>query len=313
LKRNALVAALLIVVIAATAAAQDEEPQPAEYLPATEKALGLPQAVRAVNLDGAFQAMYNLDFENAESEVQQFIAEQPGNPVGPAARAASVLFSIFEKQKVLQSELFSSDQKYEQQATVAPDRALLDQFDSALRQAEEQSRQALTRNASDQDALFALTLVYGLRADHAALVERRDFAALRFANTGNGWARKLLSRSPEFYDAYVATGIQQYLVSLRPASVRWMLRLGGIKGDQDEGLGELELAANKGRYLAPFAQILLAIANLRKGNPAEARRLLDGLHQQFPSNPLFAEEIDHLRRSSAGDLAILGTSIKGQE
>jgi hypothetical protein len=135
-------------------------------------------------------------------------------------------------------------------------------------------------------------LVYGLRADYAALVERQDFAALRFSNKGNEWARKLLAVSPQFYDAYVATGIQKYLVGLKPAPVRWMLRLGGIKGNRDEGLEELELAA-------PFARILLAIAYLRKQEQQKSVEILAGLSRQFPHNLLFSEELARLAHEVA--------------
>jgi hypothetical protein len=109
----------------------------------------------------------------------------------------------------------------------------------------------------------------------------------------------LLSTSPQFYDAYVATGIQKYLVGLRPAPVRWMLRLGGIKGDREEGLHDLELGAERGHYLAPFARIVLAVARLRQHNHEDAVQLLVGLRRQFPHNPLFAEEIARLRQSDA--------------
>jgi hypothetical protein len=159
------------------------------------------------------------------------------------------------------------------------------------------AKQSLVENGANEDALFALTLFFGLQADYAALVERRDVAALRFSNQGTGWARKLLSLSPKFYDAYVATGIQKYLVGLRPAPIRWALRLGGIKGDRDAGVRDLKLAACKGRYLAPFARILLAIVHLRKDERTAAVEILHGLHQQFPDNPLFAEEIARITQS----------------
>jgi hypothetical protein len=78
-----------------------------------------------------------------------------------------------------------------------------------------------------------------------------------------------------------------------------MLRLGGIKGDREEGLHDLELGAERGHYLAPFARIVLAVARLRQHNHEDAVQLLVGLRRQFPHNPLFAEEIARLRQSDA--------------
>lgn len=282
---------LLTLLSAARLCAQDGEPQLEEFR----------QWVRPeAKLDQAFHAMYDLEFATADAALEQFVAEEPNDPLGPAAQAASVLFSIFEQHKVLQAEFFESDDGYTKRQTLVPHEAAQKRFESALDCSEKLSKQALTNNPSDENALFSLALVYGLRADYAALIQHRDFAAMRFSDTGNSWARKLLAVSPQFYDAYVATGLQKYLVSLKPAPVRWMLRLGNIKGTQDEGIHELELAAAKGRYLAPFARILLAGAHLRKQEPESALALLSGLQRQFPRNPLFAEEIARYQQKMLG-------------
>jgi hypothetical protein len=280
--------------------AQNEKPQFSECLHQVVRGSELvPQ--RNTALDHAFQAIYDLDFHKADENLLQFIAARPHDPLGPAAQAASALFSIFEQQRILQSEFFTSDERYKSRRAVIPDEDSVDKFEYALNRAEELANQSLGENGADEDALFALTLVYGLRADYTALVERRDVAALRFSNEGTRWARKLLSASPNFYDAYVATGIQKYLVGLRPAPARWILRLGGIKGDRDAGMRELELAACKGHYLGPFARMLLAIAHLRRLESKEALEILHALNQQFPHNSLFAEEIARISQS--------GTSI----
>jgi hypothetical protein len=242
-------------------------------------------------LDEAFCAMYDLDFQSADSDLEEYVSKHSDDPLGPAAQAGSVLFSIFAEHRIVQSEFFVSDDRYKSLSPVRPNDSSVRRFESALTRAETIALKELARNTLDSNLLFSVALVYGLRADYAALIEHRDLAALRFSSKANEWAGKLLAISPDSYDALVATGIQKYLVGMRPAPVRWMLRLGGIKGDRVEGLRELELAATQGHYLAPFARILLAIAHLRKMERKEATELLSGLRQEFPNNPLFAEEI----------------------
>jgi hypothetical protein len=105
--------------------------------------------------------------------------------------------------------------------------------------------------------------------------------------------------APDSYDAYVATGMGKYIVGRKSAPVRWVLRLGGIKGDEQEGMKELSLAADHARYLAPFARILVAFEDVRRNQPAEARKKLEQLHQQFPNNPMFQEELTKLDHASA--------------
>jgi hypothetical protein len=54
------------------------------------------------------------------------------------------------------------------------------------------------------------------------------------------------------------------------------------------------LTAEHGRYLGPYARILLAIAYVREKDKPRARLLLASLRDEFPSNPLFAREIARL-------------------
>jgi hypothetical protein len=67
------------------------------------------------------------------------------------------------------------------------------------------------------------------------------------------------------------------MLSIKRAPVRWFLRLTGAQTDRGIGIEKLKLAAEKGHYLAPFAQLMLAVAALRGSDPNRARELLSGL------------------------------------
>ena len=61
------------------------------------------------------------------------------------------------------------------------------------------------------------------------------------------------------------------------------------------GIQQLEIAADHGHYLRPFAKILLAMAALREKKPEVARTQLDELVAEFPENPLFASELGKVK------------------
>jgi hypothetical protein len=136
-----------------------------------------------------------------------------------------------------------------------------------------------------------MALVNGLRADYAALVEKRNIAGLNYTRDATSWANKLLAQAPDYYDAYVSTGLSKYIIGSLVAPLRWVLRLAGYDGDKQEGIRQLQLTSAHGHYLAPFARVLLAIAYLRQNDRARARELLTGLRDEFPANPLFPREI----------------------
>jgi hypothetical protein len=117
---------------------------------------------------------------------------------------------------------------------------------------------------------------------------------LRYTKQANNGAAQTLAVDHNFYDAYVASGFSKYIIGSMNAPMRWLVRLGGISGDKQQGIKELQMTADRGRYLAPFANILLAIAYLREHDKNHARQLLASLRDQYPGTPLFAQEIARL-------------------
>ena len=60
------------------------------------------------------------------------------------------------------------------------------------------------------------------------------------------------------------------MLSLKPAPLRWLLRIGGARTGKNEGVQKPRLTADKGRYLRPYAQLLLAVTALRDHDPGHA-------------------------------------------
>ncbi len=174
------------------------------------------------------------------------------------------------------------------------DPAVRDRFDAAIEKAESIAHARLAKNPKDRDALFALTLTNGLQGDYAALIEKRNLASLKYTKDATGWAQQTLAVDPQCYDAYLASGFSKFIIGSLNAPMRWLIRLGGLSGDKQEGIKELQLTAAHGRYLAPFANILLAMAYVHENDKPRARELLTNLREQFPANPLFAQEIARL-------------------
>jgi hypothetical protein len=255
-------------------------------------------AEEPASLDHGFHMLYNLDFAGAQKEFQTWQRQHPENAVGPAAEGAGLLFSEFDRMGILEGQFFADDSSFKEKEKVMPDPQVRDRLDAVLGRSEELARRRLASNPQDADALFAMTLVYGLKADYAALIEKRNLASLRSSREASTWAQKLLAVQPENSDAYLATGVHNYIIGSLAAPWRWVLRLGGYSGDKQKGMADVERAAQRGRYLAPFGRILLAIAYVRDKDAPRARDILVGLSRDFPHNPLFPREIARLDSQS---------------
>jgi hypothetical protein len=250
--------------------------------------------VTPASLEKGFGLLYNLDFDQAHQVFLTWEELHPQDPLGPTAEAAGLLFSEFHRLGVLESQFYTNDKSFQDRNKIDPDPAVRDRFNAALGRAQTLSTNHLVASPSDRDALFAMTLSSGLQADYAALIEKRNLPSLRYTRDANDWAAKLLAVDPECYDAHVATGFSKYIIGSMAAPVRWIMRVGGVSGDKKEGIAELQLTADHGHYLGPFARILLAIAYVRDKDTARARGVLAALRDEFPKNPLFAQEIARL-------------------
>lgn len=263
----------------------------------SEAVAALPDAPAPTALDRGFTGLYNLDFSGAEKDFSSWEAQHPDDPVGPVSEAAGYLFSEFNRLGVLEGQFYDSDESFLSRSKLNPDPAIHSRFQAALDRSEQLAHNRLAKDPKDRDALFALTLSSGLQADYAALIEKRNLASLHYTKDASTWAQQLLAICNDCSDVLVATGFSKYIIGSLNAPTRWLLRMGGLPGDKQGGIADLQTTAQHGHYLAPFARILLAIAYVRDKNKTRALELLMALRSQFPGNTLFPREISRLQPS----------------
>jgi hypothetical protein len=248
----------------------------------------------APGLDAGFHLLYELKPEQARSQFAVWQETHPGDPLGSVSEAASYLFEECYRQGVLTSEFFLDDKRLLSEVAVAPDPVSRAAFFAADQRARDLSQLRLTTNADDADALFAMTLALGMQADYAALIEKHQLDGLRMIRNAGDYAKQLLQVAPDAADAYLVLGAANYLIGSQALHKRIFLRLVGIRGDKGEGIRQLEIVAARGRYLRPFAKILLALVALRENQTTLARAQLTALVAEFPHNPLFVGELAKL-------------------
>lgn len=246
-------------------------------------------------IDRGYRQMYDLNFDEAHRTFAGWERDNPGDPIGPVSNAAAYLFAEFDRLNILHSEFFVENSMFHRTPKVTPDAVVRQAFDQELDKSAGLSDKILTQMPDDPDALFAKILTLGLRADYEAFIERRYFDALKVIKNSRAMAERLLMIQPNYYDAYLAIGVENYLFSLKPAPVRWILQAGGAQTDRERGVEDLRLTAEKGRYLNPYARLLLAVAALRNKDIPQARGMLGALAHEFPHNRLYAQELAKLQ------------------
>jgi hypothetical protein len=180
-------------------------------------------------LQQGFDNMYNLSFPQAHEDFETWERRYPDDPRGPVFDAAAYLFSEFDRLKILQSEFFVDDRRYEGLSRLTPDPKIRRDFETALDHSRQLAEARLSRAPNDIDARFASVLRLGLHAEYLALIQKQNLAALTEVKQATQSAEELVKLCPDCYDAYIAIGIENYLLSLKPAPIRWLLHATGAE------------------------------------------------------------------------------------
>ena len=250
-------------------------------------------------LDAGFHLLYELKLEEARAQFAVWQAAHPEDPLGSASEAASYLFEECYRQGVLTSDYFLDNKRFLGKVAIKPNPEIRSAFFAADLRAQTLAKRQLETDPDDVNALFAMTLSLGMQADYASLIEKHQLESLRMIREADRFAKKLLAVNPDAADAYLTLGAANYIIGSLPALKRFVLQFKGIKGDKRVGIRQLEIAAARGRYLRPFAKILLAMAALREKKIPVARNQLTELVGEFPENRLFVSELAKLNASPA--------------
>jgi len=290
-KQLSLIHPIICALVCATlmAGGLDARPAPGASRQAPIEVLHVPE------VDTGFHLLYELKPEQAHKQFEAWQKFHPEDPLGSASEAAAYLFEECYRQGVLTSEFFLDDKRFLGKIPLKPDPELRAEFFAADKQAQDLAQLQLKTNPDDPNALFSMSLSLGMQADYASLIDKRQLDSLKKIRQADTYSKKLLKIAPDAADAYLGLGTANYFIGSQPILKRFFLVLVGIKGDKKAGIQQIELAADHGHYLRPFAKIMLALAALREKKPEVARTQLHELVVEFPENPLFASELAKLK------------------
>lgn len=267
---------LLLVAAACPARTGEEELSPA-FTSVPELAAG-------------FHSLYAQNFSQAREKFDNWEMQHPEEPFGQVALAASYLFEELYRQGVLSSDFFLNEKRFLHGIEGKPDPARMKGFQDALDRARKLAKQRQAKNAKDPEAFFALTLAAGMESNADMMLKKQHIESLKRLKEGNEYAKQLLAQQPDANDAYVALGTANYIIGSLSGGARFMLWFGGVHGDKKLGMEQLGKTIEGGRYLQPFAKILLALAARREKQDVVAQKLLRELSEEYPESSLYAAE-----------------------
>jgi tetratricopeptide (TPR) repeat protein len=240
----------------------------------------------------ALDALYNLDFNNAELAFNSLVAEDPPNPDYWNGLASTIWMKILYDQRKFNIDSYSGSSigTTRSHDSVNPDdeKRLRDAIGIAMTRA----NAMLTQNPKDVRALYAIGVSNGTLAAFEGISKRSYLTALSRAKAARKYHEQVLNIDPNFNDALLSIGTYDYGASVIPLPFRFALLglFGASGGGKDEGIRKLEVVASSGRVAATDAKMILIAIYNRERQYDQSLRLIDELLARYPRN--FQFEMD---------------------
>ncbi len=238
----------------------------------------------------AIDALYNLDFDEAESKFMALVEQDPGNSRMLNLLASSIWLKIVFEQEKLNLDAYSSSNfaGRDSEDLVSPEREA--RLRSVLARSISEAQVILDGDPDNLEALYALGIAYGSLASFEAMIKRAYLAANSAAGKAREHHMRLLELDPSYNDARLTIGAYDYTVGALPAMLRFIIGVVGIRGDKEAGIEQLEYAAELGDRGSTNAKVVLTVVYNREKQYDRSLALLEELHSRYPRNFMFELE-----------------------
>ena len=253
-----------------------------------------------LNLDptakDAFQHFYNLDYDGSLVRFQQILSAHPQDPMANAYVLMVTIFRELYHQDLLDTTYYAHDSFLTTQRRVDIPEATRHQIEELTNFIAQLADARLKQDPRDKNALFARGFSRGLHASFITLADHSYVTAARQGLAARNDSEAVLKIDPDYADANMAIGIQQFAVASLPRFVRLLVGIAGVGGNKEKGLAQLRISAEKGTATNIAARTTLSLFLRHDGRYDEALAEQRGLAQQFPHDYLFRLEEANLTK-----------------
>jgi tetratricopeptide (TPR) repeat protein len=253
-----------------------------------------------LNLDpqvrDAYEHFYNLDYDGALS---RFEVVQKAHPNEPMAYNYLLMVTIFRElyhQDLLDTTYYAHDSFLTSKRTVSIPQATRDRIESLTNSVITLSDARTKANNQDKNAFFARGYARGLHAAFITLADHSYASAARQGYAARGDSEQALKIDPQYADAKMAIGIQQFAVASLPRFVRLVVGIVGVGGNKEKGIELLRDSAAHGVVTRVESRTTLSLFLRHDARYPEALAVQHGLAVEFPHDYLFRLEEANLSK-----------------
>ncbi len=248
---------------------------------------------------------YNLDYDGAIQRFEKVIQAHPDDPMAYAFDLVAVIFRELYHQDLLDTTYYAHDSFLSTKRDVQIPAASRQKIEDLTNKVISLADQRIRNNPRDANAYFARGYARGLHAAYITLADHSWYTAAKQGLAARGDSEQALRIDPDYADADMAIGIQQFAVASLPRFVRMVVGIAGVGGNKEKGLDLLKVAATRGVVTPVEARTTLSLFLRHDGRYPEALAVQHGLAVEYPHDYLFRlEEANLAKDEGNGPLAI---------
>jgi len=252
-----------------------------------------------------YERFYNLDYDGALRFFNQVSQQHPQEPMAWNYVLMATVFRELYHQDLLDTTYYAHDSFLSTKRSVDVPQATRDQINSLTEKVIGMCDARISSNPNDKNAFFARGYARGMHSAFITLVDHSFAAAARQGYQARNDSEAAVKIDPQYADAKMAIGIQQFAVASLPRFVRLMVGIMGVGGSKEKGLDMLRESAAHGVITGIESRTTLSLFLRHDGRYAEALQVQRGLAEQYPHDYLFQLEVANLLKDSGqGNQAI---------
>jgi predicted Zn-dependent protease len=246
-----------------------------------------------------YAANYNLDYATARAKFEEIRKRWPQHPAGDLYVANIIWLEHLYKLRRLQTGLYQNESFYagfedskEEGETGDSVEAKVDkEFRALMLTAKTKALTLVNANRNDPHAKYYLGAVYSVLAAYEASTARKFWSALRNGSKGIDAHQQVLKLKPDYYDAYLSVGLYDYVIGNLPFPVKALIAMGGVRGNKERGIKQLNAILEHNAENADDARVMLIGIYQNEGKPEQALAILKDFTARYPNNFLFRLEL----------------------
>ena len=252
-----------------------------------------------------FADFYNIDFDGALGIFRHVAQEHPNDPMAWDYVLLTTIFRELYIQDLLDTTYYAHDNFLTTKRAVNVSPQVRGEIETLTNRVLSMTDAEIRANPNDKDAYFERGYAKGIHAAFITLADHSFAAAARQGYSSRNDSEAALKLDPQYADAKMAVGIQQFAVASLPGWVRMIVGIMGVGGNKERGLNLLRESAAHGVVTSVESRTALSLFLRHDGRYPEALAVQRGLAKEYPHDFLFRLEVANLLKDEGQGLAAI--------